>query len=91
MGVRWSTLHVFPEDRPYRAYWQWKGEVCRAEGVELFFDDSPDILEHIPPETIPFLALNLQRHKIHLLREAEGFEDASGLRSESINIGGSLP
>ena len=71
LGVPWTELHCYPDAPPVPPYWSWKGEVCRQCGVDLYFDDSPDILEHIPKGTIPFLAVDLTRHDIALLREAE--------------------
>jgi hypothetical protein len=50
-------------------HWRWKAAICAAESVDVFFDDSADVLEHTPPSTVPFLALDLRRHAIGLLRE----------------------
>jgi len=72
MGVVWNELYTFPEDGPYTPYWKWKGDLCRQHGVELFFDDSPDILEHMPEGTFPLLALDLARHRIGRIREGDG-------------------
>jgi hypothetical protein len=71
MGIVWSELHTFPEDRTAAGYWSWKGELCRQHGVDLYFDDSPDILEHMPPSTFPFLALDLPRHRVGRIRECD--------------------
>ncbi|MFN7145551.1 MAG: hypothetical protein ACK4YP_17380 [Myxococcota bacterium] len=75
LGIAWTVLHTVPRALSAERYWRWKGEVCRAEGVDVFFDDSADVLEHMPDATVPFLALDLRRHPVHLLREfADGEE-----------------
>lgn len=32
----------------------WKATVCRAHGVDVFFEDDPDVLAHVDPATVCF-------------------------------------
>jgi len=34
---------------------EWKGVVCRREGVDVFFEDDPDVLAHIDDRTLCFM------------------------------------
>lgn len=81
-GIQWTELHVFPEDLHWSKLWPWKGDVCRERGVDVFFDDSPDILVHMPASTVPFLTVDLARHPLHRMLEAEDIEEIRGGEAE---------
>lgn len=69
-GVVYDELRCFEIEAP-GDYWGWKGRVCAALGVEVFFDDSPDILARMPAATLPFLAVHRPRHDLSRLSEAD--------------------
>ena len=50
---------------------EWKGVVCRRMGVELFFEDTPEVIRHVDPEIVSFLVVNHDRHRLDLLAEAD--------------------
>lgn len=58
MGIRYVELlmpdpDVFGRPDPER----WKGEVCAHLGIDVMFDDSADILEHMPRFTARFRSM----------------------------------
>lgn len=76
-GVVYDELHCFDIDAR-GDYWGWKGRLCASLGVEVFFDDSPDILSRMPAGTLPFLAVHRPRHDLARLSEVDE-EDLEGL------------
>lgn len=57
-GVRYTELVTADEDvlaRPDVA--KWKGEVCRDRGVEIFFEDTPEIIKHVGDSVLTFLPI----------------------------------
>ena len=39
----------------------WKATVCRRHGVDIFFEDDPDVLAHVDPATVCFMPVEARR------------------------------
>lgn len=37
---------------------EWKGVVCRQQGVEIFFEDDPTVLRHVDPSVVCFMPVD---------------------------------
>ena len=59
-GIEWN--HLFVADNmdnvldvgPER----WKGLICKQFGVEILFDDMPEIINHLPSTTLGMMAVD---------------------------------
>ena len=57
-GILWSELVVADQaEIDTIGFAQWKGEICRRRGVELFFDDMPEVINHLPESTVGMMSV----------------------------------
>ncbi len=57
-GVVFSQLIVANQDEiDAMGFAQWKGLLCQNLGVEIFFDDMPEVINHLPPGTIGMMSV----------------------------------
>ena len=50
--VHWDSGATDPVD-----FDRWKGDVCARLGIELFFEDRPETVNHLPPGTVGLLVV----------------------------------
>ncbi len=48
----------------------WKAHVCRTHGVNVFFEDSLEVCQHVADETLCLMPLSAHRDKLALLAAA---------------------
>ncbi len=57
-GVVWSELVVADQEEiDTVGFAQWKGEICRRREVEIFFDDMPEVINHLPESTVGMMSV----------------------------------
>jgi hypothetical protein len=50
---------------------EWKARVCRELGVDVFFEDVPEVLERLDDSVLAFLPVDRRKHRLdHLSAEA---------------------
>lgn len=55
-GVKYTQLVTADDEvlsRPDAL--KWKGEICRDRGVDILFEDSPGIIEHVDDAVLTFV------------------------------------
>ena len=52
---------------------KWKGEVCERYKVDVFFEDMPEVLQHVDPSIICFMPVLETRSDVKTLAEKEEF------------------
>ena len=61
-GIGWTTLITSSLEACLETgVDEWKSSECRKAGVDVFFEDDPNVLKHIDPNTVclrPFLPPN---------------------------------
>jgi NAD(P)-dependent dehydrogenase (short-subunit alcohol dehydrogenase family) len=58
MEVSYDALVAYdPERTPPPDFDRWKGDICAELGVEVFFEDRPETLNHLPPSTVGLLVV----------------------------------
>ena len=45
---------------------EWKGVVCSEHGVEVFFDDDPDVIRYVDSSVTTFLSVDPDRRNMNL-------------------------
>jgi hypothetical protein len=55
MGIVFDRIVCATPEAIAEHGYAWKASVCRALGVDVFFEDSPRILSHVDPRTLAFL------------------------------------
>jgi hypothetical protein len=48
----------------------WKAHICRTQGVNVFFEDSAEVCQHVAEETLCLMPLSCHRDKLALLAAA---------------------
>ena len=72
-GVEYTELIVATTDALIKhGPYEWKATVLRHHGVDVFFDDMPQILRHVDPDVTCFMAVNTEEHDIGRLCSREG-------------------
>lgn len=65
-GVRCSRLIcASPEALSTQGWAAWKGAVCQREGIEIFFDDMEEVINHLPSQTVGLMVTDPQRGLIY--------------------------
>ncbi|MBM4365530.1 MAG: hypothetical protein FJ102_04900 [Deltaproteobacteria bacterium] len=58
MGVAYDALVSWdPDIVPIPNFDRWKGDVCAHLGIELFFEDRPETINHLPAGTVGLLVV----------------------------------
>ena len=46
---------------------RWKAAFCRRHGVEIIFEDMPEVLQHMDDDVVAFMPIDRGRHRLELL------------------------
>ena len=57
--VTWSAENCAPEEMM-----EWKGRVCEDLGVELLFEDDPQVLCRVDPAIVSMMVVNHEEHEL---------------------------
>ncbi len=49
---------------------EWKGVVCRQYGIEIFYEDDPEVIKHVDESTICMMPVSKSIHKIMKVEDA---------------------
>lgn len=51
LGIGFDEVHTPVPEKDFMTVGEWKAEVCREVGVDIMFEDSPDVLVSLPEGT----------------------------------------
>lgn len=51
LGIQYDALETLPPDRTC-GLMSWKAERCAALGVDVLFDDAPEVVNHLAPTVL---------------------------------------
>ena len=59
MQIEYTHLITLTQDEQlHRDLDPWKGEICQRYRVDVFFEDRPEVIEHVRPPTICFMPVD---------------------------------
>ncbi|MCA9298027.1 MAG: HAD family hydrolase [Phycisphaerales bacterium] len=69
MGVRYTELVTSSrEEHEEFGLFEWKGEVCRRHGVEVFFEDDAAVLQYVDPSIVSLMVVDHEQHDLSRTR-----------------------
>lgn len=66
-GIAYSRLETWSLEHTAADMLQWKANVCRQMGVELLFDDDPQVLSRVDPEVVSLMVVDHKEHDLERL------------------------
>ena len=67
-GIQYDALYMASDDEfDITGFDEWKAQVCEQEGVDVFFEDSPEILRHVDSKVLCLMAVDNGIHDLDSL------------------------
>lgn len=67
-GVVYSELITpSPDPDSWDGTDEWKAQVCRERGVQVLFEDSPEVLRHVDQSVLGLMAVDMGRYDLNRL------------------------